>query len=86
MADRVSPDLYFPIMGAAAAPTQVTPRRRHSKLESTQARADEAQWGVRFVLNCVVYRAKRTKITAMLTPTAAHKYIISLASFRSPAL
>jgi hypothetical protein len=33
-----------------------------------------------------VYRATTAKITAMLTAAAAHKYMVSLASFQSPAL
>lgn len=34
---------------------------------------------------CGVYRATTAKITAMLTPAAAHKYMVSLASFDAPA-
>jgi hypothetical protein len=70
----------------AAAPTQIACVVVTSIQKHQGPQADEAQWVVRFVVNCVIYRAKRTKITAMLTPTAAHKYIISLASFRSHAL
>jgi hypothetical protein len=35
---------------------------------------------------CEVYRATTAKITAMLTPAAAHKYMVSLAPLHSPAL
>ena len=36
--------------------------------------------------SCGVYMATTAKITAMLTPAAAHKYMVSRASFQSPAL